>query len=859
MEAIHRHDTIGTRLAGVAARLPEKIALVEDEAEVDFRRLDAAATAIARRIVAATESRSGTVGLLFAGKIPAIEAIFGAGRSAHPYVPLDAADPEERLRFIVNDSEPIALLTESALLDRARSLAPPGCALIDVEQLGPGDDTRALPAVAADALAYLFYTSGSTGQPKGVSQTHGNLLFFVDAYARALQIAAADRVSLLYSLSFSASNMDIFGALLNGATLCGYELRRGGIRSLAGWLDRERITVLHAVPTVFRELAESLPQGRRLPHLRAIDLGGEAVFGSDVDLFRAHTPEHCVLVNHLAATEASVIAQHVIRHGSSYAPGAMIPVGCCPEGLRVAIRRDDGSAAQRNEVGEMIVSSPHVSPGYWRRPELNAAAFGDDPHSPGWRRYFSNDFGHVDDEGNLHFLGRRGSRIKLRGHSVDLTEVEAALAACPGVTKVAVLAVGGERPSEPDRLVAYLATGNEGARDPLLIRRHAATLIPSYMCPTGFVFVDALPQTASGKIDRQALALMQPLEADPSRQIEAPRDDIERTVAEIFRQLLGVTPVGRGDDFFLLGGDSLAAVELQARLRNAFGVSLSNFHEDATVAAIAANVRRIGEAPATQSRALPVLTPLWRQGTALPLFLVHGRHGQAFVSPHFMRLLGNDQPVWAFQARGLDGLREPHSTIEAMAADYVDELRKVRPHGPYFLGALCAGVLIAAEMARSLRESGETVLPLLLLDPPSHALQGGYLQMTEERFVDKMKSRAAMGGIAAPVDDPGYMKAVVRTVTAFEHAIARHRPRPYGGPAYMLASRQRLLGADSRYLTSIFTGEVERFEVATSHKQVLDPQNAQFAAHLARCLALIRGAAERTPASSDREAHRAEQ
>ena len=211
-----------------------------------------------------------------------------------------------------------------------------------------------------------------------------------------------------------------------------------------------------------------------------------------------------------------------------------------------------------------------------------------------------------------------------------------------------------------------------------------------------------------------------------------------------------------------------------------------------------------------------------------------------------MRLLGNDQPVWAFQARGLDGLREPHGTIEAMAADYVGELRKVRPHGPYFLGALCAGALIAAEMARSLHEAGERVLPLLLLDPPARPTQGGYLQMTEERFVNKMRTRAAMGGTAAPVDDPGYMKAVIHTVTAFEQAIARHRPRPYGGPAYMLASRQRLAGADATYLDSIFSGRVERFEVATSHKQVLDPANADFAAHLARCLALIRDAAKAT-------------
>jgi acyl-CoA synthetase (AMP-forming)/AMP-acid ligase II len=155
------------------------------------------------------------------------------------------------------------------------------------------------PTSSPDALVYLFYTSGSTGQPKGVGQTHRNLLFFVDAYVTTLRIGEGDRVSMLYSMSFSAANMDIFGALTNGATLCTYELRRNGIRQLAGWLDRGRISVLHAVPTVFRELAASLPAGRRLPHLRAIDLGGEAVFGRDVELFREHTLEHCILVQPL--------------------------------------------------------------------------------------------------------------------------------------------------------------------------------------------------------------------------------------------------------------------------------------------------------------------------------------------------------------------------------------------------------------------------------------------------------------------------------------------------------------------------------------------------------------------------------
>ena len=297
-------------------------------------------------------------------------------------MPLDAADPEDRLRFIIGDSEPIAFLTEGPMLPRARALAPPGCAVIDIDRPDEADAARALPDVSAGALAYLFYTSGSTGQPKGVGQTHRNLLFFVDAYVTTLRIGEGDRVSLLYSMSFSAANMDIFGALLNGATLCTYELRRNGIRQLAGWLDRGRISVLHAVPTVFRELAASLPAGRRLPHLRAIDLGGEAVFGRDVELFREHTLEHCILVNHLAATEASVVAQHVIGHSGAYAADAMIPVGRCRRAPCCdPARRRKRREPERNRRDDHRVAA--CQPGYWRRPEQNAEAFAADPQNPG--------------------------------------------------------------------------------------------------------------------------------------------------------------------------------------------------------------------------------------------------------------------------------------------------------------------------------------------------------------------------------------------------------------------------------------------------------------------------------------------
>jgi surfactin synthase thioesterase subunit len=244
------------------------------------------------------------------------------------------------------------------------------------------------------------------------------------------------------------------------------------------------------------------------------------------------------------------------------------------------------------------------------------------------------------------------------------------------------------------------------------------------MLPSIFLFMDALPLTAGGKIDRKALVAMgPPPETAQAREIEPPADDLERAIAGIFQQMLKLALIGRGDDFFLLGGDSLSVVELQIRLSDAFGVSLTSLYHDATVSGIAAGIRANRMQAAQGPRSMPILVPLREKGDKPPLFIIHGRLGQAFVSPQFLRLLGDDQPVWAFQARGLDGLQEPHTTIEAIAADYLNEMRKRRPHGPYFIGALCVGVFVANVIARSLREAGESVLPLLLFDPPDRPFE----------------------------------------------------------------------------------------------------------------------------------------
>jgi amino acid adenylation domain-containing protein len=616
--------SIGHCLARSTQRFSDRLAIVEEDSRVTYQELSTAANTIARRILATCGSAPGLVCLLFDARVPAIEAIFGAALCGRGYVPLDAGDPDERLRLILQDSEPVALVTESRLAVRARALAPPACAIVEVSHSHTGDLPDTLPDVRVDALANLYYTSGSTGAPKGVCQSHGNVLYFAEAYGRTLKLRETDRLSLLYTLSFSASMMDIFSGVLNGATVCAYDVRRKGVGLLPAWLDRERISVLHCVPTVFRGLFSALGPERRLEHLRAIDLGGETVFESDIELFRRHTLPGCMLVNHLAATEANVIAQYVVERESPGVAGGVVPVGRSPRGVSVKIVRQDGTEANAGEIGNIVVSSAHLSPGYWRRPSLNAVSFSSDPVGSNARRYFTGDLGSIGAHGNLHFIGRQSSRVKIRGQSIDLSEVEVALLACEGIVKSAVVALGETPQSEPDRLIAYLVASETGDRNPLSIRRRVAARLPPYMLPTAFVFVTALPLTATGKIDRAALAAKGLPSVARAEGAEPPQGALERAVARIFEQFLERTPIGRDEDFFMLGGDSLLAAQLLNEISAVFGVAIQAdalYDSAGTVAGMAARIA----ADQTKSRSSGEPTNIPRRAANATLPLTSGQ------------------------------------------------------------------------------------------------------------------------------------------------------------------------------------------------------------------------------------------
>jgi amino acid adenylation domain-containing protein len=844
-------ETLATRLSGWAAQRPDDVALFDAARRVTWRELDARATAIARRILAAPREAQGPgrVLLLFRDRIGTIEALAGVVRSGHTFVVLDANDPDERVRFVAADAEASLLLTEASLADRAAAIAPRGCAVVDVGDAAMASrGAHALPDVDPRGLAYIAYTSGSTGRAKGVCQTHVAQLHFADLYVRVAGLAPGDRMALLHSIAFGAGLATVARTLARGLTLGLYDLRQQGVAGLADWLDRERIGAMHLFPTILRELDQQLGPRRALPHLRLVQLGGETAFAEDMARVRRHTGPSCRFLHQLAATEVSLVAQYLPSRDVELPPGAVIPVGSPVDGVRVEIRRDDGSAAAIDEAGEIVAFSRYVTPGYWKRPELDAQVFVADPDDPEGRGYRMGDIGRIDAQGLLHFIGRAGTRVKIRGHTVDLAEVDAALLAWPDAAIAAIAAEADPEDALQMRLVAYVEARAGARRDARALLAFVGERLPRHMMPSAVRFLAALPRTANGKVDRKRLA-DEPVLAPEAPRYVAPRDATEAAVAHMFAELLKLERAGRDDDFFLLGGDSMMAGELQLRIHEAFGVRLAGFQDEATVGGIAAAIKATLADAGPRARAMPMLVPMWRNGSHVPLFMVHGRQGQAFVSPYFMNVLGDDQPVWTFQARGLDGRSAPHPTVEAMIDDYAAEIRKVRPQGPYFIGGLCVGCYVAAGIARKLRSEGDDVLPLLLLDPPNRVRARTAAHGDPDHVRAKMRKRRGEGRLSAEMDDPEYMEISVQTAAAFNDAIARYVPPPYDGPVYVLSSRNRMRRDDPLEIRRYFTGRVKRYEVGNSHNEALDPRNPVFAATLRRCLDLIR-AADRSPGAA---------
>jgi acyl-CoA synthetase (AMP-forming)/AMP-acid ligase II/aryl carrier-like protein len=589
--------TIYRHFQQVAARDARALAIRHAGQDCTYGELDRRAQSVARSLGLTAGAPQPVVAVLVGtDPVAEIAAIVGAIAAGAAVVPLDARESGPQLRRIVQQSRPSIVLAAPALLslaaEVARGILARGIAddadSASLEPQAPSPRLRRgfggarrsasgaeaaepWPAspVSLDSPAYICYTSGSTGEPKGIAATHRKIVSQARASAEALGHGPDDRHTLLHSLAAGAGRATLWRALLSGGSLLPRRVRDEGVSGLRDWLDSEGATVLFCSPTLYRTFIADLGPDDQLRTVRVLRLVGERVLPEDFASFKRHFKPGARFVNAYSLTEVGNVTLNVLTHDSTV-PADILPVGYPRPGRRVRIVDEAGAELPPGMVGEIAVDNPYAT---------NSV-------------FMTGDVGRMDADGLLFHLGRRDFQVKIRGFRVEIEGVEATLVRAPGVTQAAVI-VRSNSQGEP-MLVAY-AAGNRRLADAERLRAFAVSHLPEGSVPSHFVVRDALPLTASGKVDRRALAALE--DATPSPEWSASwsgRSVVEQAVAGIWRELLGHGRFDADEGFLTAGGDSLLGMRVLTRVRQQFGVNvaLPDFLGTPTVAALAELIER---------------------------------------------------------------------------------------------------------------------------------------------------------------------------------------------------------------------------------------------------------------------------
>ncbi|MCF5710655.1 amino acid adenylation domain-containing protein, partial [Pseudomonas syringae] len=642
-------------------KTPEATALVFEARTFTYAQLNARANQLAHHLIGLGIGPDDRVAICVERSPEMVVGLLGILKAGAAYVPLDPAYPEQRLRYMLEDSVPSAVLVQSATRALPGELAVP---LLDLEGGCWEDEADHDPvalAVKPDHLAYVIYTSGSSGQPKGVLIEQKGVLNLMHWYLDELKLAADDAVLLVSSYSFDLTQKNILGPLLVGGTL--HLAREAFIPEvLLEQIQRERITHINLSPSAFNTLIDA-NDSRQLDSIRRVILGGEPIQVARLEMLPEPRPE---FINSYGPTECSdVVAWHRLVDDIDCYRSSVFPIGRPIANTRIYLLDAHGQPVPIGVIGEIHIGGAGVARGYLNLPELTAERFLEDPFSaePAARMYRSGDLGRWLADGNIEYLGRNDDQVKLRGFRIELSEIESQLAACPGVREAVVL-VRELRPGDK-RLVAYL-TAQEGVElSAAQLREQLSQRLAEYMIPSAFVTLARYPLTPNGKLDRRALPAPED-DAYASRGYEAPAGEVEHALAQIWQALLGLERIGRHDHFFELGGHSLLAVQLVSRLRQRFEVevALRDVFAEPTLQGLArqvANARLTAQTPLTPvDRDLPL--PLsWAQQRLWFLDQLDRAAGAAYHIPAGLRLRGRLDSD-ALQAT-LDRIVARHETL----------------------------------------------------------------------------------------------------------------------------------------------------------------------------------------------------
>ena len=563
-------QSIPQRFEEIARRYPNRIAVKDKRRSLSYAELDATANRLAHAVLERFGDANEPAAILVRHGAAALIAILGLLKTNKIYVPLDPSYPPARLCYMRADAGARLIVADRKHHGLAEEISGQDCAVVDFEELARGGPARAPGiAVTADALAYVLYTSGSTGQPKGVMENHRNVLHGTLRFTNGLHLCADDRLPLTHSCSSSASVRRIFPALLNGATLFPFNIKTDGMPALFDLIAKEQITVFSTGR--IRDLVRAIQPNHDFGSLRLVSMGGESVHRSEVEAYRKIFPAHCIIGVWLSATETGNVTQFLLDRETEFA-GEIVPIGYPAEDMEIILRDEARGVIVNGGTGEMAVRSRYLSPGYWRRPDLTGERFLVDSDDPTQRVYLSGDLGRFDADGCLIHCGRKDDQVKIRGHRVEVIETEAALRRLPGVKKAFVTVR--VRKSSEQALTAYVVPTVPPAPTAAHLRNALAKTLPDFMIPSVFVMLDQLPLTPTGKVDRKALPEPDGIRPALDVAFAEPRTALERQLARIWAGVLGLDRIGVNDNFFDLGGHSLAAMRIVSRVTDRFKLTI---------------------------------------------------------------------------------------------------------------------------------------------------------------------------------------------------------------------------------------------------------------------------------------------
>ncbi len=752
--AQHKAEPITALFSREAKNHPNKVAVIDSHQSLRYGEIDRRSNQLANSLLQ-NEIHKGDVVAIYAHRSAAlVTAVLGVLKAGAAFTILDPAYPTARLIDCLRIAAPRGFITieaAGALPEDLRAFldASEDCDWLQVSANGDDSSYGALsnepPAINIEAndLAYIAFTSGSTGVPKGVMGKHGPLTLFTAWAVERFDLNGSDRFCMLSGLAHDPLHRDIFTPLQLGGTLCIPDQRYlEDSTRLRAWMRAQSVTIANLTPAMAQLICEQsdATDDVRLDALRYSFLVGDVLRQRDVAQLKQLAPS-ITCVNLYGATETQRAVGHYVADADAAPASAkqVLPLGTGIKDVQLLVLNQKMQRCGVGELGEIYFRSPHVARGYLGDEALTAERFIANPFTglEHDRIYRTGDLGRYLPEGNVEHAGRADRQIKIRGFRIEPAEIEAALIRS-GHAREAVVMLS-ER-SGSKNLIGYIVPSGDSPATTDNLREYLSSRLPAYMIPRAFVMLESLPLTPNGKLDRRALPDPGLNESVANIQDAAPRSPLEEQLISVWQAVLEIPAVGIHDNFFELGGHSLIAVRLFALIEKQFGkrLPLATLFRAPTVAQLAAALENQSAAQQTS------LVPIQPEGSRPPFFCVHAVGGNVLEYYDLAKYLGSDQPFYGLQSRGLNG-EAPHTRIEDMAAHYIREMRNVQPAGPYLIGGRSLGGMIAYEMAYQLRAQGENVALLALLD----SYPVGYQRLSPNADSAKARTRQFRKRVAA--------------------------------------------------------------------------------------------------------------